>query len=298
MHAALVAAVEQGGGRVSSLADAEALIFADPAAAAEFPAIIGRAPGVEWVQLPYAGIETFTQHLDPALVWTCGKGVYAKPVAEHVLACALAGLRNLHGYARSTTWSKPKGTNLLGVRVTILGAGGITDELLALLAPFGCHTTVVRRSAEPHPAADRTLATADLQVALPDTDLLVVAWALTDETRHFLDRTIFEALPDHAWLVNVGRGAHVVTDDLVEALTRGQIGGAALDVTDPEPLPDGHPLWSTPNCFITPHVGNTPEMGLPLLADRVRHNVSLFCADDRADSLTGLVGLVDVEAGY
>ena len=73
-------------------------------------------------------------------------------------------------------------------------------------------------------------------------------------------------LPDDAWIVNVARGGHIVTDDLVSALTRHSIGGAALDVTDPEPLPDGHPLWSLPNCLITPHIGNTPEMGLALLA--------------------------------
>lgn len=92
--------------------------------------------------------------------------------------------------------------------------------------------------------------------------------------------------------MNVGRGRHVDTDALVDALAADRIGGAALDVTDPEPLPDGHPLWSEPRCLITPHVGNTPEMGRPLLEARVTDNVARF-AQGRP-----LVGTVDVAAGY
>jgi phosphoglycerate dehydrogenase-like enzyme len=99
-------------------------------------------------------------------------------------------------------------------------------------------------------------------------------------------------MPDHAWLVNVARGQHVDTDALVDALRRGTIGGAALDVTDPEPLPDGHPLWTLPNAIVTPHVGNTPEMGRTLLAARVRDNVRRFAAGD------DLLGPVHVELGY
>ena len=92
--------------------------------------------------------------------------------------------------------------------------------------------------------------------------------------------------------MNVARGRHIVTDDLVTALRDGEIGGAGLDVTDPEPLPDGHPLWSLPNCIITPHVGNTPEMAVPLLAERVRANVRRFAAGEE------LLGPVYVDLGY
>ena len=96
----------------------------------------------------------------------------------------------------------------------------------------------------------------------------------------------------HAWLINVARGAHVVTDDLVVALRSRQIGGAGLDVTDPEPLPKGHALWGLPNCLITPHVGNTPEMAWPLLAERITTNVRRFAEGEE------LLGPVDVELGY
>jgi phosphoglycerate dehydrogenase-like enzyme len=107
-----------------------------------------------------------------------------------------------------------------------------------------------------------------------------------------IDAAALRAMASHAWLVNVGRGAHVVTDDLVEALRAGLIGGAGLDVTEPEPLPDGHPLWDLPNCIITPHTANSLEMGLPLLAKRVTENLRRYAAGEP------LIGLVDLDAGY
>jgi phosphoglycerate dehydrogenase-like enzyme len=99
-------------------------------------------------------------------------------------------------------------------------------------------------------------------------------------------------MESHAWLVNVARGRHVVTDDLVKALQAGEIGGAGLDVTEPEPLPEGHPLWSLPNCIITPHVGNTPEMAKPLLAERITANVRRWAQGEP------LIGPVDRALGY
>jgi phosphoglycerate dehydrogenase-like enzyme len=99
-------------------------------------------------------------------------------------------------------------------------------------------------------------------------------------------------MASHAWLVNVARGGHVVTDDLVAALEEELIGGAGLDVTDPEPLPSGHPLWRLPNCLITPHTANTAEMAEPLLTARIRENVGRYVAGE------SLVGAVDPDLGY
>jgi phosphoglycerate dehydrogenase-like enzyme len=99
-------------------------------------------------------------------------------------------------------------------------------------------------------------------------------------------------MPSHSYIVNVARGGHVVTDDLIEALKEGKIAGAALDVTDPEPLPAGNPLWSDPRCLITPHIGNTPEMGLKLLETFVEENVRRFINEEE------LLAGVDVELGY
>jgi phosphoglycerate dehydrogenase-like enzyme len=131
-----------------------------------------------------------------------------------------------------------------------------------------------------------------LHEALAGADVVVVALALTPETRGMVDARALEAMEEHAWLVNVGRGGQVVTDDLVAALRAGTIGGAALDVTDPEPLPDGHPLWALPNCIITPHTANTLDMVVPQLSERIRENVRRFAAGEP------LVGLVDPDLGY
>ena len=292
MHAIMVEAVEAAGGNVVPIEQASALIFADPTAADAFPNIIGAGSGVEWIQLPYAGIETFQHHLDHDHTWTCGKGVYAPPVAEWIMAALLTAFRDIPRYVRASSWPVQDGKNLLGAKLTVLGGGGITESFMELIGPWGCDVTVVRRSTDPVPGAARTLTTDRLHEAVADADAVIVALALTDETRNIVDAETLAAMRRDAWLCNVGRGGHVVTDDLVTALREGVIAGAVLDVTDPEPLPDGHPLWELDNCVITPHVGNTPEMGLPLIADRVRVNVGRWIAGDE------LIGPVDVGAGY
>lgn len=284
-------AVVAGGGELADIGDAEGLIWAKPEAPAELGDFLGAGKRLRWVQLPYAGIEPYLEYLDHDRIWTCGKGVYAAPVAEHALMLVLAGFRGLNIYARADRWQGPVGKNLIGARLTILGGGGITEELLDLLAPFECDTTVVRRHARPLPGA-RVVTPDDLTDAVSDVDAVVVALALTDETRGLVDAALLDAMADDTWLVNVARGEHVVTDDLVAALAAGSIGGAALDVTSPEPLPAGHPLWSEPRCLITPHVGNTPEMGLELLAIRVTENVRRFGGGEE------LLGPVFVDLGY
>jgi phosphoglycerate dehydrogenase-like enzyme len=285
-------AVEEGGGEVVELAAAEALIWTDPLDAAGLRDALDRNPGVRWVQLPFAGIEPLVSALDTERTWTCGKGVYAEPVAEHALALALGGLRGTVRYARETSWSEPYGANLLGAHVVILGGGAITRSLVRLLLPFGVELTVVRNRVEPLDGVAEVVGTDRLHEVLARADLVVLALALTPETEHIIDAAALQAMPDHAWLVNVARGRHVDTDALVTALEAGTIGGAALDVTDPEPLPDGHALWTAPNCVITPHVGNTPEMGIKLLWARVRENVERFANGDE------LLGGVHVELGY
>ena len=176
--------------------------------------------------------------------------------------------------------------------MTILGGGGIAESLVRLLVPFECRVTVVRNRVQGMDGVDEVLESDRYVDALPGADVVVLALALTPDTEGIIARGELETMEEHAWLVNVARGEHVVTDDLVEALRDGVIGGAGLDVTDPEPLPEGHPLWSLPNCVITPHVGNTPEMSVPLLSERITLNVRRFADDEE------LVGLVDVDAGY
>lgn len=288
----LADAISDGGGEISPLADCDAVVWADADDTAGLVAALELAPGASWVQLPFAGIENFVPHLDRGLTWTCGKGVYAEPVAELALALGLAGLRGLGTYARTATWTDPRGTNLVGGRVTILGGGGIAQSLVTLLQSFDCHITVVRANVQHMDGVDVVLEADRYADSLPGADLVVLALPLTDDTEALIGRDELSLMEDHAWLVNVARGAHVVTDDLVDALRNGVIGGAGLEVTDPEPLPDGHPLWQLENCIITPHTGTTPAMAKPLLAARVEANVRRFAAGQP------LLGLVDLDAGY
>ncbi len=291
----LAAAVRDGGAEVVDVERAGALLWAAPDDPAGLRGVLDEhGDHLGWVQLPWAGIEPYVGVLDGDRRWTCGKGVYAEPVAELALTLTLAGMRGLGRYARADRWRQHGaiGTNLQGARVTILGGGGITEVLLRLLGPFATHTTVVRHRPEPLAGATRTVGTDRLDDALDGADLVVLALALTPATTGIIDARRLDLLSRGTWLVNVARGAHVVTDDLVDALTRGTIGGAGLDVTDPEPLPDGHPLWDLPNCIITPHVGNTPEMARPLLAGRITANVERWLAGEP------LIGPVDPRLGY
>jgi phosphoglycerate dehydrogenase-like enzyme len=287
-----VAAVREGGADLVEIDDATALVWVDPHGAEALRGVLADRDGLDWVQLPFAGVEPFVDVIDDSRRWTCGKGVYAEPVAEHVLTLALAGFRGLSTYVPATSWEAPEGQNLLGARVTILGAGGITESLLRLLGPFGCGVTVLRRRVGEPMAGATVRPSTDLHEVLPSSDLLVVALALTPETEGIVGAPELDLLPEHAWIVNVARGRHVDHDALVDALHSGAIGGAALDVTDPEPLPDGHPLWSEPRCIITPHVANTPEMGAPLLFARITGNVRRYGAGEE------LVGPVDPALGY
>jgi phosphoglycerate dehydrogenase-like enzyme len=291
----VVDAVRTGGGTVVDVTDGpDALVWMDSRDPDGLRDALAAAASARWVQLPFAGVENFLRAgvLTPDRTWTCAKGVYAEPTAEHALALTLAGLRHLPQHARAQTWGRQGGATLYDAPVVILGGGGITSALLGLLSPFRARTTVVRRSPEPLPGADRTVGIEQLDEMLPDALVVVLALALTPETEHIIGPEQLTAMGESAWLVNIARGRHIDTDALVQALTERSIGGAALDVTDPEPLPDGHPLWSLPNCLITPHTANPWEIAQPLLAQRITENVRRF--HDRKE----LLGLVDLDAGY
>jgi phosphoglycerate dehydrogenase-like enzyme len=285
-------AVIAGGGHIVEPGDAAAIVWTAARDASGLREILDAHGHLEWVQVPFAGIENFVPILDDDRIWTCGKGVYAEPVAEHALALALAGMRHIAGYSRAKQWTGPTGRNLLGAAVTIVGAGGITESLIRLLTAFNCSITVVRRTVEEVEGADTVVGQENIVDALVGADVVFLALSLTPETVGLIGRPELEVMEPHAWIINVARGGHIVTDDLVWALENHVIGGAALDVTDPEPLPESHPLWSLPNCIITPHVGNTPDMAVPLLSARITENVKRFIHDE------DLIGLVDVRNGY
>lgn len=288
------AAVEAGGGRITDPSEAVAVVWTDPDDPGGLADLLASQAQIAWVQLPWAGIEPYRDvvHRERRRTWSCAKGVYADPVAEHALALLLAGFRQLPRYARADTWTGDAGRNLFGARVTILVGGGIARVLVNLLAPFRCTITVVRRTPQPMAGVDRVLAPHQLHEALAGAEALVLALPLLPDTAGVIGAEELDLLAPDAWLVNVARGAHVDTEALVAALQGGRIGGAALDVTDPEPLPDGHPLWSLPNVVITPHTGNTKAMARPLLSARITENVRRYRSGEP------LMGLVDVDLGY
>ena len=288
----MTAAILAGGGQVVDLDEAEALVWAAGADADDLEHVLDEHPDIRWVQLPWAGVEPFLSIINDERVWTCGKGVYAEPVAELALSLALAGMRGLGSYARATGWTAETGRNLVGANVAILGGGGITEALLRLLQPFDCHVTVVRNHVQEMRGANDVVESDRSVDAISGADLVVLALALTPDTEGMISRNELEMMEPHAWLVNVARGKHIVTDDLVWALQNDIIGGAGLDVTDPEPLPDGHPLWSLPNCLITPHVGSTPALSDPGLAKRITANVTRFARGE------ALLGGIDADLGY
>jgi phosphoglycerate dehydrogenase-like enzyme len=288
-------AIRDGGGEPIDVdARADALVWLDPDDLDGLRAALATASSARWVQLPFAGVERLAaaRVFDPGRAWTSAKGAYAEPVAEHALMLALAGLRLLRQRIMARSWGKPAGISLYDQPVTILGGGGITASLLDLLAPWRVTATVVRHRPDPVPGAARTVGQADLHDALAGAQVVFLALALTPSTERIIGPAELAAMRPDAWLVNVARGRHVDTDALVAALEAGAIGGAALDVTDPEPLPDGHPLWGLERCIITPHTADTTEMIRPLLARRIRDNVARFAAGEP------LVGLVDPALGY
>lgn len=292
-------AVLAGGGTVAELSsETRGVVWLSSRDAAELTTVLADNPQIEWVQLPWAGVDGFSTVL-PAYagktlpLWTSAKGAYSQPVAEHALALTLALLRGFPKHVVATSWAKVKeGTSLFGLNVLIIGAGGIAIELIRILEPFNVHITVVRRSAEPMSGAERTLTVDHLDEVLPEADVVVVAAAFTEGTSKLIGAKQLAGMKPTAVLVNIARGGLVDTDALTAALANGTIAGAGLDVTDPEPLNDGHPLWNEPRVIITPHSADTPEMTAPLLAERIRVNVEAFLGDGR------FVGIVDPAAGY
>ncbi|MFM8908740.1 MAG: NAD(P)-dependent oxidoreductase, partial [Actinomycetota bacterium] len=244
-------AVRAAGCELADYADADALVWGDPRGADALGAVMRAHQHFRWVQLPFAGIENFVPHLDTKRVWTSGKGVYAEPVAELCMAFLLGGLRHVIGYSRAKEWTVDHGRYLLGGNIVIVGGGGITTSLVRMLQGFNTHITVVRRHPAPIDGVQRVVGQRDLHSVLPEADAVVLACALTPETEGLISSRELALMKHDAWIVNVGRGRLIVTDHLVDALRNHCIGGATLDVTEPEPLPKEHPLWSLDKCLVT-----------------------------------------------
>lgn len=205
--------------------------------------------------------------LAPRGVTLCNaRGLHDASTAEHALALMLAAQRELPRFTRAQDlghWDHLQSRSLAGSRVLIVGYGSIGAALDERLR--ACAANVVRVARQPRPADD-VYGVADLDDLLPDADIVVLVTPLTDATRGLLDARRLALLPDGALVVNVGRGPVLDTDAILAEAGSGRL-RAALDVTDPEPLPADHPLWVCPNIDVTPHVGGGAAVFYPLAVD-------------------------------
>ncbi|GAA4887248.1 NAD(P)-dependent oxidoreductase [Streptomonospora salina] len=293
--AAVVETVREAGAVLVDLADAQALAWTAWTDPAGFPQPL--PAGIAWVQLPSAGVERWVEAgiIDRARVWTSAAGVCAAPVAEHALTLLLAGVRALPECLRSTEWARtellPRTGTLAGAVVGIVGGGSIARALVPSLAALGAEARVVNRGGRPVPGAAETRPIAEIGDFWEAVDHVVVAAPDTSDTRRLVGSAELAAMKPTAWLINVGRGPVVDTEALVRALDSAGIAGAGLDVTDPEPLPAGHPLWGHPRAVVTPHVADA-ALTLRGFRRRLAENVRRWTAGE------DLVGVVDPDRGY
>jgi len=234
--------------------------------------VIPRLDGLRVIQTLSAGVDRLVDKVPPGVTLCDASGVHDVSVSEWVVMSILASLHDLPAHLdaqRRATWAEPsaEADDLEGASVLILGYGSIGRAVEARLAPFGAKFLRVAM----HPR-DGVASATELPDLLPRADVVVVLLPLTQATRGLADAGFLSKMRPGARLVNAARGPLVDTDDLLAALRAGRI-RAALDVTDPEPLPDGHPLWSAPGILITPHVGGWVRKRLDrswrLVADQV-----------------------------
>ena len=250
--------------------------------------ILAAAPKLNWVQTSAAGVERLDLEAfrRRRIALTNGAGLHAPPIAEHVVMCMLAARRGLLGILnaqREGRWDRGAGGNreIAGSNVLILGYGLIGKAIAQKARALGANVTGIRRREQP-----------DWRDLLPDADFLVVAAPLTPATRGIVGAKELKALKQGAWVINIARGPLIDEEALVRALTTGPLGGAALDVFDHEPLPEGHPLWSMPNVILSPHVSASTDAMFQRAADLFLDNLRRF-RDGRP-----LRNRVNFRAGY
>jgi len=293
---AYVEAIESSGGKVVPLGSAvKALVWTDYADPEGLRTALENNPQLEWVQLPFAGVDAFAGILNAPVTFTSAKRSYSEPVAEHALMLAMALGRVLPKRVKAQSWGEKYADSLYEEQVAIIGGGGIAQELVRLLAPFRAKVTVVRKRPnqefEPHSVAS-VIGFEKLDKVLAKSKFVFLACALTPETKFLFDANRFKKMLPGSYLVNVARGEAVKQDDLLAALDAGLLAGAATDVTYPEPLPVGHPMWGRDDLIITPHTADTKPIVTRLFAMRLRENVAAWLKSEP------LTGLVDPELGY
>jgi phosphoglycerate dehydrogenase-like enzyme len=273
-------------------------------AAARIPRdILIEATGLRWFQQWSAGADWVQDNPDLEgrdVIITSGSGIHGIPISEHIFMFLLAFARGLPAAQRAqmeSRWHRPDAVNglfeLAGKTMLCVGVGAIGSRTAEVARAMQMHTIGVRRnSAIADPAIERMVGADEMLSILPEADFVINTLPGTNETRKMFGENEFRAMNESAYYVNIGRGRTVDTDALVHALQSGEIAGAGLDVTDPEPLPADSPLWQMENVIITGHyAGTTPEYN--------RRAIDLFLDNlSRYVSGEALRNVVDWELGY
>jgi phosphoglycerate dehydrogenase-like enzyme len=209
-------------------------------------------PNLKYLQVPNAGFDGVLEFLKPGTILCNARGVHDAPTAELAVALAIGSRRGFHDFAIAQIngkWDQKTFPSLNDSKIGIIGAGSIGRTLSRYLAPYNVEIILFSRS-----GTDGAERISELDRLLPTLDFVFLALPLNDESKNLMNAQRLSLMKDGAVLVNIARGAIVDTDALIAELNSGRI-FAGLDVTNPEPLPNGHPLWSAKNCIITPHVG-------------------------------------------
>jgi len=270
------------------------------------PEIVARGTSLRWIQLLNAGADscaTVPAVAERNILVTNLQRIQGPHMAEHAIALILSLARSLHVYAaeqqagaftrgfRETRAERP--IEIEGKTLLVVGLGGIGTEVAKRAHALGMRVIATRNSRREGPDYVEYVGLADEYRSLaPQADVVVNATPLTPQTRGMFDAEFFDAMKDTSYFINIGRGESVVTSALAAALEAGELGGAGLDVTDPEPLPQGHPLWSMPNVIITPHIATSSDFRSDRTVTLVVENVRRYVRGER------MLAVVDLAAGY
>lgn len=244
------------------------------------------APNLRLVQTQSTGYDGVADLVHPDVAIATAAGVHAAATAELAVGLALASLRGIDDAVRQQAegrWRSARHPGLADRRVLLVGVGGIGEEIRKRLVTFEAAITRVGSSARDDDLG-HVHGSAELVALAPDHDVVVVITPLTDATRGLIGGSVLAALPDGALIVNVARGAIVDTDALTREVLSGRL-KAALDVVDPEPLPEDHPLWRAPGVIITPHVGGNTEAFPPRILALLRRQVERLGAGREPENL-------------
>ncbi len=266
------------------------------------PEIIVNAPNLRWFQQFGAGADWLLEYpeaVEQPFVLTNASGIHGIPISEHIFALLLTFGRRLHDvlYAQQRhEWSTPPGETLFELEdktMLLIGVGAIGERTARLAQAFGMRVLGIRRDpSEAVPDVDAMHGPEDLDVLLPEADVVVVTVPLTSETRNMIDADALHRMKSTAYLINIGRGGVVDEESLLQALRNGDIAGAGLDVFETEPLPEDSPFWDRDNVLITPHyAGSTPHY-VERFMDIFLENLRRFLNNEP------LQKVVDKEVGY